>query len=283
MTKRYDIWLLCTIFSLGAGFLSGCATTHKMTSTGFSGAGMIIDGSDADWPTPLQYYDKSDQAGVRVMNDRKSISICFSADEIKLKKKLMMTGLTFWLDPEGGKNKVFGVHIITRESPRGPLPGREKPDNARVNKKGAPGFEFPNGLDVTYPHTTGPLRMTIAEARNVGIEAVSKAGTDGKIVVEAKIRFDADEVLSQLKPGMEMGIGFETGKMEMPGRMGPSDNGNGMGMPERFGSGPPDGGMEPGMGRGPGGGRPPEMKKEKSWAVWIKVKLADTLSHLNQE
>jgi hypothetical protein len=269
MAKILKIQIAGLCLILSSAMQTGCAM-HKVASAWHGNYNLIADGSDSEWQAEPRYYDEANQVAIRAMNDMKGIYLCFSTGDNKLKQTITMTGLTLWLDPEGGKNRIFGVGIPPGHRLLMPFfSDQERKETQLMNKKGMPPFEAPVELDITYPNTTGPLTMTRAETRNAGIEVGAGQPPGGRVVYEFKIRFDADESLLSLKPGMVVGVGFETGKMEMPRHKDMQDDGNDMGMP-RMDMGPPNGDMD-----GPESGSFPSMKKVKSYDIWIKIKLAD--------
>jgi hypothetical protein len=239
---------------------TGCAA-HDVTSH-WCRDGLTINGSEDEWPASFQYYDADRQIGIRMMNDADAVYICFVTNDKELKKKLLMTGLTVWLDPAGEKHKTFGVHL-PGAGPRG-LPRKSGADDRQGNKKESTTLKRPTAVDITYVETTGPLSMPMAQVRQTGIEVGAGQPNGRRFVYEFKICFTAGPSLSALGPGKTLGIGIETGKTDMNHEMGKPTEG-GMGRTNH------GGGMH-------GGGRPggdsPAKAMDEPFETWTKVTLA---------
>ncbi len=242
---------------------AGCAT-HNLASR-WQRDGFIANGSEDEWPTPPQYYEEDSRAVIYVMNDVETLYLCLAANNEALKKKMLIGGLTLWLDPTGKKHKVFGIHLPGARPPR-PPEAREE-DTLRRKKDKRPILQTPKAVEITFSETSGPLPMSMDRVRRTGID-IGAGQPDGcRFVYEFKIPFTATPVLSALAPGTALGIGIETGKPDKNSRM----------------RKPPEGTMDKGMKRGGGmRGRPGGGSSSKAMAepfeTWIKVTLADGTS-----
>ena len=250
---------------------SGC-TTHTVASH-WRRDGFVTNGSEDEWPAAPQYYDGDRQANIRMMNDAEAIYLCFSTSDEALKKKLLMTGLTVWLDPAGEKHKTFGIHLPgAGTGPRG-LSRKSGADDRQGNKKEGPALKTPKAVEITYAEATGPLSMPMAQVRQTGIDIGAGQPNGRRFVYEFKICFTAGPSLSGLGPGKTVGIGIETGKKDMnhemdkptEGGMGRTNHGGGMG--GMRGRGMHGGGK-------PGGGSSAKAMGEP-FETWIKVTLSD--------
>lgn len=242
--------------------MAGCATTAHVDSR-WHDSSTVVDGRDGEWTGRPQYYDGDRQLVVRVTNDASAMTVCIATGDVDLKRRLARSGLTVWLDPAAGTDQVFGIHLLgdarggrDRRPPRGA--GGASPPDAEHSP--------PTRVAITYPHTTGPLDMRLAEVRRAGIDIAVAGAPDGRQVYELRIAFSAAPELVGHGPGKSVGLGiFSSGDASR----GHSD-GSPSGRPPEFGRG---GGMgpPPGGGRGPGG-RPgndgPELE------IWLNVKLA---------
>ncbi len=280
---------------VAVSLLAGCSGA-KVASQWRSDK-IVTNGSDDEWPGTPQYYDKEKRVVVKIMNDDDSIYICFSANDREVKKKLMMAGLTVWIDPEGGKERKYGVRLSMK--PRGrPTKfsgeNRErvtKEDRERISKEGPPPFEAPEKLEVIHPFADGPFDMTIEEARHAGVE-VGVGQPNGRLVYEYRIRTEGENFVLSLDTGATVGIGIESGKMDKGKMMGKDGahgggggggygrrgggmggpGGGGMGGPGKGGMGGPGGGGTGGPTRG--GGRPDLKEMGEPFEVWLKVEWA---------
>jgi hypothetical protein len=240
---------------------TGCAT-HTVASH-WRRDGVVANGSEDEWPAAPQYYNADRQAGIRIMNDADAIYLCFSTSNEALKKKLLMTGLTVWLDPAGEKHKTFGIHL-PGAGPRG-LPDKSGADDRQGDKKERPALKTPRGVEITYAGATGPLSMPMAQVRQTGINVGAGQPNGRRFVYEFKICFTAGPSLSVLGPGKTVGIGIETGKTDMNHEMRKPPEG-GMGRTNH------GGGMH-GGGRSGGGSSAKAMGEP--FETWIKVTLSD--------
>jgi hypothetical protein len=271
-------------------YLGGC-TANKVTSQWRDGD-IITNGSDSEWRVVPQYYDGDRPVAIRVTNDAKALFLCISTSDEAVKRQLRMTGLTLWFDPQGEKNRIFGIHLPGSEPPgprRGARPEAGGMPPAR-NRGGASPDKEPilppvgplNELSITYSDATGPLTMTLDEVRHTGIDIGVGQPPGGRLVYEFAIAFKAAPSLCGLAPGMVVGLGVLAGtsgkqnpkRSTSGGETGPGGPGGpGGGM---RGPGPGNGGTMSGGpmgGGGPGGPGPGE--KSESLAVWLQVRLAD--------
>jgi hypothetical protein len=229
---------------------------------------VVVDGRSDDWAGNL-FIVKDEGITLGFLNDKGSLYICLRAEGMSTRSQIMMSGLTVWFDPQGGKKKVLGIKFPVgmppdeRLRPRGDFgEDEEEPRSKR------PGEESLNELEIIRSDKEEPEKMEVAEAKGIEIKVLpSRAG----LVYELKIPFvrsDESPIAVGTEPGKTIGIGFETGKIEFGG------------MPRGRG-GMPGGGMPPmggGMGRGGMGGmgrmggRGFEMPKEIK--IWATVKLS---------
>ena len=272
-------------------FLSGCAG-QKEVFCPWRSYSIIVNGIDDEWQNAPQYYDKDRNLTIRVANDANALFLCVSTGDNALIKKLHMTGLTVWLDPQGGKEKIFGIHL-PGERPKSP--GRKPPPdsgNFKPQEEREPPDDFdgiqspsprtPTVLDITYKNSTGPLDMTIDEVRRTGIDIGVGQSQNGRLAYEFSIGFRAAPCLSSLKPGMDVGVGIESGTGERNGRK--KKNRNDPMSPGRPGGGDWSGrGFGEAMGRPPGGpdrdmpggsSRMHPDEKEDPLEIWLKVQMA---------
>ncbi len=251
------------------------------------------NGSDDEWPGTPQYYDKEKHVAIKIMNDDDSIYICFAAYDRELKKKLMTSGLTVWIDPEGGKERKYGVRLSMKPRRRpkkfsGENQGRmtkedrermKKEFRERMSKEGPPPFKAPEKLEVVHPFADGPFSMTMEEARHAGVE-IGVGQPNGRLVYEYRIRTEGENFVLSLDTGAHVGIGIESGILDrgkMMGKDGPGGGGGGHGKKGGGMGGPGRGGMSgpPGGGRGgPGNGRSDSKKMGDPFEVWLKVEWA---------
>ena len=246
-----------------------------------------------------QYVDKKNKLSVLAVNDAETFYLYVSTGNDALKRQMILRGLTVWVDPGGGKKKVFGLYlpgIAGRGGSRtglgsgpgeGPRPGHggklEDLDPYIQNESNRIAVAPLQDMDITYANATGPLKMTMEEVRCTGIDVSTNTSEDGKLIHAFKLNFASAPCLAALKPGMGVGIGIFPGrsKRDVKKKGGPGQDSNGQGGPGGGGRGGPGGGMgglgismggPSGGGGGPGNEHP--GKKGDVFETWIKVKLA---------
>lgn len=309
--------VILVVFLLAGGLLAGCAGT-PLINCAPKQIEIEADGQMEEWPNDPLFVDDDTQMSLYALSDQQALSIgvTFGRSDKKEKRPPRMggVGLTVWIDPGGGKEKIFGVHVSGGGSPRGPggpMPGGKEtapPANA-ANKDSSHDNKpprMPQGEDnlkvsITYADTTGPLTMTLDEVRRTGIDIGVGQSKDGAEVYEFDIAFRAGPSLENLSSGMLIGVGITRsgGDLKMRNSHGsndrksqdnPPEGGGGGGGREPGGGsmgGPPGGRMGGGMmGGGPGsggsggggpGGNGLSGKKQDRTCSWFKVQLADTV------
>jgi hypothetical protein len=196
----------------------------------------------------LSFIEK-EQLSLGFFNDQDSLYVCLVAEGNFTRAQILRGGLTVWFDPEGGKEKKFGIRYplgaSAREMQMPPEMGNPEETNERSPK------EAMNELEIIRSKKAEPERMELAKAKDNGLEVVA-APSSGLVVYELKIPLLAKEgqpLAVGAKPGATIGIGFETSKPDlsrmqrggpggMPGGgMGRPGMGGGYGRRGRFGMG----------------------------------------------
>lgn len=280
--KLDKIWLAMLILPVCLG---GC-TANKVASQWRNG-NFIADGSDNEWQVAPQYYDEKQRLAIRVTNDAEALYLSIATSDESIKRQLLMAGLTIWLDPKGGKDRIFGIHLPGSD-PAGPRPrpqdkggGPPAEDNGShrgVRRHLLPPVGPPSDLSITYADATGPLTMRLSEVRRTGIDIGVGQSPAKRLVYEFTIAFNAAPCLSGLAPEMVVGIGIMAGASKQGGPQAGSRGGAPVG-PGGVVPGPGfDGGINamngPRQGGGPGGG-PGAGEKSGSLEVWLQVRLAE--------
>ena len=225
---------------------------------------IVIDGKSDDWSGALSFIEK-EQLSLGFFNDQDSLYVCLVAEGNFTRAQILRGGLTVWFDPEGGKEKKFGIRYplgaFAREMQMPP-----EMRNPEETNEGSP-REAMNELEIIRSKKAEPERMELAKAKDNGLE-VTAAPSSGLVVYELKIPLLAKEgqpLAVGAKPGATIGIGFETSKPDLS-RM------------QRGGpGGMPGGGMgRPGMGGGYGrrGGFGMRSNMPEPLKIWTTVQLA---------
>ncbi len=71
----------------------------------------VIDGSLADWPDEKWQVLSKQKVALATCRDGRYFYLAIRGEDPYLARKIRMGGLTVWLDPEGGRGKVLGVHL----------------------------------------------------------------------------------------------------------------------------------------------------------------------------
>ena len=285
--KTYLSWVNNTAIAVIAfAFFAGCGTT-KINSNRLSND-FNANGSDDDWTSTPQYYDQKNNVAIRVSNDDDSIYLCFSASSEEVTRQIAMSGLTVWLDPEGGEKKRYGVRLGDNKPPGHP-PGMKQekasePGN-RPKERGPEDkpfqFQAAEKIGIILPGDPAPIEMKAAEAEKLGVEFARQC-EKGRAVFEFKIRIYGRQSAFEMPPLEQLGIGFVAGMSrdsKGPDRSGFPSRAPGLVEegPSELGFGP-GGGMGGGMGGGPPGGfggkGPGGEKFGKPYEVWLNVRLA---------
>ncbi len=230
--------------------MAGCKT-EELAST-WSDREVRIDGVNDEWQGATTYIEDKD-VSIGLLNDDEFLYVSVSSNN-GLRMQVMRAGLTIWFDPEGGKDKWYGINF-----PIGAQGGMQA-----MGRRGRGGDRDPQSRrqtvdddPMTYMELVGPGEMG---RRRIPIERVSgievKIGNDfGRFVYELKVPLprDADHLFGiGTKAGALLGVGLETG--DMPG-MGRGSRGGGIGGRGGGGRGGGGGGRGGGGGgRGGGGG-----------------------------
>jgi hypothetical protein len=255
---------------LSASVLAGCGGID-LNST-WRDRDVDIDGVPAEWQGTTTYVENPNIA-IGVMNDAECLYISLSSPVSDVANQIVLRGLTVWFDPEGGKQRAFGIHcpigVQVRPDDNSQMTGRNKDRRAfqemvLENVEGSA-----ENLEILGPYEDDRIMLSSAEAHGIEVAVGHK---DGRFVYELKVPLQADEMRPYAigaEKDRPIGIGVETPQIDMEA------------LREGMGGGMPEGGMPGGGGRGggmrPGGGRggswgPGQIPKRLQ--IWGKIQLA---------
>ena len=177
-----------------------------------------------------------------------------------------MQGFSLWFDPDGGKERAFGIGF--------PLGREEMPDRSMIedmrsgmDQQRIQAFlkDSLGELEILGPGKDVKKRISVEEAK--GIE-VDLQASGGRLVYEIKVPLLHDEehpYAVGAREGDLIGIGMETPEIDMAA------------MREKMGGRSPGGmggggGMRGAGGMGMGGGRRPQMPTRLK--IWMTLRLA---------
>jgi hypothetical protein len=260
---------------------------------------ITIDGKAPEWAGQEAYFDEGHGLKVGFFNDARYLYVYLSTWHRRTEMQALAAGLTVWIDASGGTKRTFGVKYpiggaMPRETGELAPSGEEElaasEGGERFPRPGAAGSGS-GALERLLESARGEIDIVGAGGETVLTIAASDSGASDveamvdianrTLVYELKIPLasaGAAPYAVKARPGSTIGIGIETGSMEMR-RMrrngeAPMDRGEFPRSPGGGTEGYPGGGMGGfggGMGHrgGPSGG--PETEGLK---LWVKVALA---------
>jgi len=267
---------ICAL-GLLALYFSSCATLQFQS--GWRDKDINIDGRSDDWVGSLTYMDKQN-ISLGVQNDTDYLYVCMAAEDQAMISRILRQGMILWFDPEGGKEKTFGIkYPVGRQ---GLQPGEreiKRPGSGTdpQEMRRAP-VAVSNELEILQESKV-PIRTSIENLK--GFEVFLKRSA-GLIVYEIKIPLQENQNLPiaiGAAAGSEIGIGIEIPKMTMTlNRASGGISGRGSGTARPGGSmGGRGGGMSrPGgtMGGRSGGMTGQRANMQKGVKIWATVQLA---------
>lgn len=264
--KKFAPYLIILVLLIS--MFVGCSTL-QLEST-WKDREIMLDGKGGDW-LGAKYYFEDTAISVGLINDEQYLYVSMMTENPMIRTQIMRQGLIVWLDPEGGKNKTFGIkyplgrQLGEQEGER--IDPRDMMDEVAREEMMQRFQETMTELEVLGPDERVLAKMDIEDAQGIEVKVRNAVGT---LVYELKIPLLSSEELPfavGVEPGEVIGIGFLSPKMQIQ-RMGGMRGGGRM--PGGRGGMPPGGG---GMGGGRGGmGR--MMSQELK--IWAKVQLAST-------
>jgi hypothetical protein len=265
------LYLSTTLFVLLV--FSGCSSVPEVASVP-NHNDITVDGNQKDWGTSFIPV-KNDNVACAFRNDGENLYICLITSDNQKIVKILSMGLTVWIRPSNSKDAI-GIEY----------PVKKTMEEMRVARQDESNPEDVNGR---IQHLLSiQNELIIVDDNNIGIYSSAPDADKGfkakigysmnQLVYELKVPLKGNKDFSQVvlnaKPEDNIGITFETGKMENakldqqrdePGEGGGGGR-RGGGMGGSRGSGMGRGGNRPG-GNSPGRDFTP-LKYE------FKVKLA---------
>lgn len=259
------------ITAVAAGiFIIGCAGSPKpkppQKALGkWQSLNINADGSKTDWPgfSP-QYKDNDTDTKIWVTNNAEQICLLVQVKNPGTARQLSQAGLILSIKTPEKNAKPFSIqlkgHAPLRSRGQSDFgPDKVDPKNHRTPDPSAtaqdrppepmPDVKLPDSLTVTYPFSSGPVTMSMKEARATGIALGLADEGHHTLIFEAVISLDAiffdvprisDTVINITLSSQGRSLGMEREAI-------PGENNS-----DRPKEGPPGGGS-------PGGG-PPEQR-----------------------
>ncbi|HEX3073922.1 MAG TPA: hypothetical protein VHP30_09945 [Ignavibacteriales bacterium] len=254
---------------------TGCSGSSEVESS-FNNSQIKIDGSQSDWAGSLKTV-KDDNMAYGFKNDGQNLYLCLVTSDASKAMRILTMGLTVWLDP-GSSKDVIGVKFPLR-------PERGEMRDFRMQMPDSTGFRdrekrieslisMQKELTVTNKDDLPLYTSEIASAKD--FQAGISYQKD-QFVYELKVPLEGNstaQTVLKARPGEDVEVKIETGKIDMTQRGG----GMRMGSGGQGGSRPPMGGggrEGGGSGRRGGGGERGGMRQNfKPLDYTFEVKLA---------
>lgn len=226
-------------------FFFGCSGASKVESS-LNNSTIKIDGSQSDWTGSLQTV-KDDNVAYGFKNDGQNLYLCLVTSDAQKALRILTMGLTVWLDPGSSKDEI-GVKFPLRPE-RGEMGDfrMQRPDSGSFRdraKRIENLISRQQELTVTNKDDLPLYTSELATAKD--FQAAVSYNND-QFVYELKVPLEGNsnaQTVLKAKPGDDVKVKIETGKMDMQQR------GGGM----RMGSGGGEGGERPRGGGGNWGG-----------------------------
>lgn len=109
--------------------LSGC--DDLKLSSDWRECPVTIDAKYSDWGSSQSYYNEKERVVINLLNDSDYLYICLITKNRKIESKLMESGFVAWFDPQGGKNKIFGIRFPIGLRSMGIALSEDKRDESR--------------------------------------------------------------------------------------------------------------------------------------------------------
>ena len=267
-TKKGALFLVTVFFFL---FFSAGCTALKLNST-WKRSQITVDGESSDWIENM-FYLESKKVLLGIRNDFDCFYMCMIVEESSLRSQMMRSGFILWFDPDGGKDKTFGIKFPLGMNPENrKAPSRDKAasrenldfDREMDQTKNREFFEKTlSEIELLSSKKDPGQRMPLEEVKGIDVRLKALSGI---MVYEIKVPLKKSEdypYAVNAGMGETIGICLEIPKMEsgdmMQGRR-----------PSGIGGGTPGGGM--GGGRRSGMG-PGSMSQPKGLNIWLIVTL----------
>jgi len=275
--------------------LMGCGSSLQIDSK-WRTKEVIIDGKNTEWEGGV--YLKDLNAVVNIYNDSQNLYLGIISPDKQLAKKIMMNGLTVWIDRTGSDDKNFGVHfpigMFNQDAPAAfGMKEAEEKENPDKNDDGEERMRQPPPTmkDEMFDRGLTEYEILVSGGKlESRIQSVEKNG------IEVKMGHDEDKILYELKmplkiygdipyaigadTGQVVSIGLSTGEVDLdkikkkmggPKKKATDDQQDDEG--SAMGQGGMGGGRPHGGGRG-GGGMQGGMDSQKAISLWFKTKIS---------
>ncbi len=264
-----NLMRITTLFTLFATMALGCGGSTKLSSQ-WADRQIKVDGAQTEWDGGVSFIENKNVA-LGFFNDDEYLYVSMTTTDRKVQSQFMAMGFRLWLDPNGGKDRSFGVKFPVGMTDLGiMLRGRGQSQDLEAMKE-----HFQKSLvnlELTLPGEEEPRLLRVEEAQ--GIEVKVGDMQDG-LVYEIKVplhKSDDHPFAIQAKPGKPIGVGFETAQFDRKKMREQMQNSGSRGRPSGFGGGRGGSGGRRGGGQGGRMGQRPEGPEP--FKIWASVALS---------
>jgi hypothetical protein len=259
---KFSRFFKCQICGLSLLAVAACSSSRKLTKSEldhFVTSPVVVDGDDSEWPNPYPHYDSKAMLSYAVSNDHDNLYISVKANDPMIERKLLVGGLTVWIDPTGKKEELLAIQYPQKGSVQAYSQERHHPTNDGSSEDQRPinrdstthqhhEMHMPADMSlIGFSKCDGPVKVNSTN----GCGIVVRMNTDSwnELIWEAAIPFTAlyNGAAAAHTGGKTVSICLEAGAMPMPARDG---QGGGHGGGGGMGGGMHGGGMHGGMGGG---------------------------------
>ena len=185
---------------------------------------IIVDGTDTEWEG-TRYLIEGKNATIALLNDENYLYLRLSTPDRTIQTQMIRLGLTVWFDPEDGKGKTFGIHCPIGNTDTGVMmagrglnrsAGSDRNENLEAFEKMLENSQ--KKVEIIGPGKDELSTLLAAEAELLDI-SVKMGISRRNIIYELKVPLVPDDrrryAIGAVVPGQMIGIGFETGRMDM--------------------------------------------------------------------
>ncbi len=180
--KNFSVRLsaLSSILILFLFLLVGCGNSKLELNSNWRDREITVDAKSADWRGAMLFFEE-DNVSVGLLNDENFFYICLIVEDQFVRAQVMRQGFTLWFDPEGGKEKTFGIkYPLGMQASRTGMRRDEQSMERSRQVSRRPMIE----LEILGPGKDEVKKMPVAEAKGIDINIEFSSGM---LVYELKV------------------------------------------------------------------------------------------------
>jgi hypothetical protein len=196
------IHVICILLLLF--FLTGCKKTELKSR--WKDREIHIDGDITDWQNAL-IIDEKKNVSIGLFNDNDFLYLCLTTMDRLLIRQVRGMGFIVWFDPDGGKDKTFGIKF-----PLGVMSDKTKTDDIDYTKFQSRFETSLSELEIIGPEKDSINRMAFSEIYALGVEITADLSNE-RFIYELKIPLlqnEQHEYAIDIKQNNIIEICFET-------------------------------------------------------------------------